>query len=547
MMDMMYNLPVQPAPKPTAAAKTPVKSAQSSADGQGKSFDDVLKQSAESATEELPAVNEDAVEEDAADETGQKAIVASVLVGMLPEVQIEAESAPGDAPQAQEAPQEASTVKSAFSAAIEQFVQQKKADIQKQLEEIKETGLTQAQKFAQIAATTKPLEGEKDALANLDVLDLRQTVQQRQSAAQQRNLAELLSTSEAGEAQKEQGLLQMLNAKGAANAALLTEAQAQAAQSRAQVAQSQEQVVQSQVQPEAKGLVLPAEQPKLELPVTQQEATAVNPQQMPLEKPETAGLGQSAAANPAEKSAAPTAQPIVTEETPENAAGNTVLKHSAAKSFDSESAPQGEQQQSMGDPKASQTAALTQTAGSAAKSEPAPSFGQAFSTLTAQQPIAQQSAPAEAAQPSAPQQLAKYDVPGQIVEQARLIRTDEDTQMVIKLKPEHLGEMTLRIRVENGVVNASFHSENAQVRSMLEASLFQLKQDLAGQGIKVDNVGVYAGMGQQLPDSQGQAGRDQQAGQSKGRRIRRADVEEEAEALKSANQAASEDGVDYLI
>lgn len=522
MMDMTYNLPVQPATKPAPAAKTPVKSAQSGADERGKSFDDVLKQSAESAEEELPAVDEDA-----ADETGQKAIVASVLIGMLPEVQIEAESAPSDAPKAQ-TPQEASTVKSAFSAAIEQLVQQKKADIQKQLEEIKETGLTQAQKFAQMAATTKPLEGKQDAPANLDVIDLRQTAQQAQPAENQRNLAELLPAGEAGEAQKQQGLLQMLNAKGAANAALLTEAQAQAAQ--------------NQAQPEAKA----AEQPKLELPVTQQEAPAVNSQQTPLEKPETAALAQSAAANPAEKSAAPIAQPIVTEETPENAAVNPALKRSAAKSFDSESAPQGEQQQGMGDSKAAQTAALTQTAGSAVKSEPAPSFGQAFSALTAQQPVATQSAPAEAAQPNAAQQLAKYDVPGQIVEQARLIRTDEDTQMVIKLKPEHLGELTLHIRVENGVVNASFHSENAQVRSMLEASLFQLKQDLAGQGIKVDNVGVYAGMGQQQPD-QGQAGRDQQAGHSKGRRPRMTDAEKEAEALKSVNQAASEDGVDYLI
>lgn len=534
-MNMTYNLPVQPATKPAPAAKTPVKSAQSGADGQGKSFEDVLKQSAENAAEELPVEKQPAVDEDAADETGQKAVVASVLIGLLPEVQLEAESAPGDAVKAQ-APQEASSAKSAFSAAIAQLVEQKKADIQKQMEEIKETGVTHAQKFAQMAATTKPLEGEKDAAAHLDVLDLRQTaqsaqqVQSAQTAANQRNLAELLPTGEADEAQKAQGLLQLLNAKGAANAALLTEAQAQAAQ--------------NQAQPAAKAPVLAAEQPKLELPVTQ-EAPAVNPQQTPLEKPETAALTQSAAANPAEKSAAPIAQPVVTEETPENAAVNPALKHSAAKSFDSESAPQGEQQ-SAGDSKASQTAALTQTAGSAAKSEPTPSFGQVFSGVSAQQPLTQQSAPVELAEPKAAQQLAKYDVPGQIVEQARLIRTDEDTQMVIRLKPEHLGELTLRVRVENGVVNASFYSENAQVRSLLEASLFQLKQDLASQGIKVDNVGVYAGMGQQQPD-QGQAGRDQQAGRSRSRRIRMADVEDEAEALKSVNQAAAEDGVDYLI
>ena len=64
-----------------------------------------------------------------------------------------------------------------------------------------------------------------------------------------------------------------------------------------------------------------------------------------------------------------------------------------------------------------------------------------------------------------------FDIPEQIVEQARLIRRTENTEMVIQLKPEHLGELTLKVTVAaNGSVNASFHSDNAQVRAIIEAA-----------------------------------------------------------------------------
>ena len=69
-----------------------------------------------------------------------------------------------------------------------------------------------------------------------------------------------------------------------------------------------------------------------------------------------------------------------------------------------------------------------------------------------------------------------FNITGQIVEHAKMIKTLDNTEMVIHLKPEHLGELTLRISVtSNGSVNASFQSENAQVRAMIENTLVQLK------------------------------------------------------------------------
>ncbi len=105
--------------------------------------------------------------------------------------------------------------------------------------------------------------------------------------------------------------------------------------------------------------------------------------------------------------------------------------------------------------------------------------------------------PVEVQQPQ--QNLEAYDIPKQIVEQARLIRANESTEMIIKLNPAHLGDLTLKVSVNtNSGVTAVFHSDNAQVRGLLETSMLQLKQELNEQGIKVDSIEVSAG----LPDGQ---------------------------------------------
>ncbi|WP_106627121.1 flagellar hook-length control protein FliK [Selenomonas massiliensis] len=152
-----------------------------------------------------------------------------------------------------------------------------------------------------------------------------------------------------------------------------------------------------------------------------------------------------------------------------------------------------------------------------------------------------------------------YEIPRQIVEQARLLRTLNDTQMVIRLHPEHLGELTLRVSVgSNGAVQASFHSDNAQVRNVIENSLVQLRQELNNQGLKVDRVGVYAGLTDgQMPQGQGQEAWQQQSSHRGETRIYgRGDADDyldEIDTLAPAMTAeehsgsVSADGVDYRV
>ena len=192
--------------------------------------------------------------------------------------------------------------------------------------------------------------------------------------------------------------------------------------------------------------------------------------------------------------------------------------------------------------------------------ETAPQPAQPIAAQTGTSPLPMQdvNAPAPAQETQHPQ--PDYEIPRQIVEQARLLRTLNDTQMVIRLHPEHLGELTLRVSVgSNGAVQASFHSDNAQVRNVIENSLVQLRQELNNQGLKIDRVGVYAGLADgQMPQGQGQEAWQQSSNRQSGapQVYTRGDVDDyidEVDGLAStATQERTDgsvgtDGVDYRV
>lgn len=157
-----------------------------------------------------------------------------------------------------------------------------------------------------------------------------------------------------------------------------------------------------------------------------------------------------------------------------------------------------------------------------------------------------------------------YNVPQQIVEQAKLLQRGTDSQMIIKLNPEHLGQLSLKVSVNgNGGVTATFHTDNAQVRAILETTMTQLKQQLDEQGIKVDNVEVHTGLPDgQLPQDQGQQGFYQQQGQQvRSQQSDLQDFEESSENLAAELENSQENqevvldsqgnqisrGVDYSV
>ena len=225
-----------------------------------------------------------------------------------------------------------------------------------------------------------------------------------------------------------------------------------------------------------------------------------------------------------------------------------------------QSSAQGEQQPSANGQQDVRMASSTafEIPSRTAETVPQPAQPIAAQTGTSPLPMQDVNAPAPAQETQRPQ--PDYEIPRQIVEQARLLRTLNDTQMVIRLHPEHLGELTLRVSVgSNGAVQASFHSDNAQVRNVIENSLVQLRQELNNQGLKIDRVGVYAGLADgQMPQGQGQEAWQQSGNRQSGapQVYTRGDVDDyidEVDGLAStATQERTDgsvgtDGVDYRV
>ena len=260
----------------------------------------------------------------------------------------------------------------------------------------------------------------------------------------------------------------------------------------------------------------PAAQPTVvQQPAVQAAAVSAMQEQQPLPQ------GKSAAALVGEKLTEDT-QPAPS---PLDVLAQRTMRHDAMqRDMSGESAEQNQQPMQSGIP---QPAPTHENVSFETTVHTAETPVQPASVQTGTPPIQTEQAAPAAEVPQRPQ--TDYEIPRQIVEQARLLRTLNDTQMIIRLKPEHLGELTLRVAVgSDGAVQASFHSDNAHVRSVIENSLVQLRQELNTQGIKVDRVGVYTGLADgQMPQGQGQeAWQQHQAGHSETQVYARGDADD---------------------
>jgi flagellar hook-length control protein FliK len=86
----------------------------------------------------------------------------------------------------------------------------------------------------------------------------------------------------------------------------------------------------------------------------------------------------------------------------------------------------------------------------------------------------------------------------------------KSSQVIITLKPEHLGEVTVKINVDGDKVTAAFHAASTEVRGILESSLPQLRQEMSQQGWQFDSDGVFGGMQEFLGQQEQQQAQQQQ-------------------------------------
>jgi flagellar hook-length control protein FliK len=89
--------------------------------------------------------------------------------------------------------------------------------------------------------------------------------------------------------------------------------------------------------------------------------------------------------------------------------------------------------------------------------------------------------------------VSKQEIFTQVVEKAKVLLSGEKSEMVIDLKPDHLGKLALKIATERGIVVAKFIAENEQVKAALESNMNMLKESLEKQGFLVQEFSVSVG------------------------------------------------------
>lgn len=83
------------------------------------------------------------------------------------------------------------------------------------------------------------------------------------------------------------------------------------------------------------------------------------------------------------------------------------------------------------------------------------------------------------------QQIEKF-----LVKQFLLTQGNGTTEAKLTLNPEHLGQVDIRIIMQNGQVTAQFMTDNVMARDLLDNQMSQLRSALNGQGLQVDRLEV---------------------------------------------------------
>ncbi len=85
------------------------------------------------------------------------------------------------------------------------------------------------------------------------------------------------------------------------------------------------------------------------------------------------------------------------------------------------------------------------------------------------------------------QPMNQTEVINQIIERMKVSINGDTSEVRITLRPEHLGDVTLKIATHNGVVTAEFLAESEQVKALIESNFTDLQDTLRQQGIEVSD------------------------------------------------------------
>lgn len=89
--------------------------------------------------------------------------------------------------------------------------------------------------------------------------------------------------------------------------------------------------------------------------------------------------------------------------------------------------------------------------------------------------------------------IDKKQVFDQIIEKARLIVDENKQEIRIKLKPDVLGELVLKMEIEDKAILAKIMVDNYRTKELIETNLFLLKEEMRENGLEIKTFEVFVG------------------------------------------------------
>lgn len=97
---------------------------------------------------------------------------------------------------------------------------------------------------------------------------------------------------------------------------------------------------------------------------------------------------------------------------------------------------------------------------------------------------------AVANKPEAGTDAAKDENIREIMNQAKYLVTKGGGEMTVRMTPEGMGEVQLKVALENGKINIEMNSQDKSVKKLIEDSLSDLKSSLASHQMRVEHVKI---------------------------------------------------------
>ncbi|MGQ3480481.1 flagellar hook-length control protein FliK [Paenibacillus sp. TY11] len=150
---------------------------------------------------------------------------------------------------------------------------------------------------------------------------------------------------------------------------------------------------------------------------------------------------------------------------------------------------------------------------------------------------AQGTTPSAPAQPVVHVRQFAQEMTEFVVQKLDIVKHTGLTEATIMLRPDHLGQLEVKLTMQNGHLVAQFMTEHSGAKDLLEQQMSQLRASLQSQGIQVDKVEVTHN--ESLSSHMYQDGRGSGANQQQqsNQRSKARGREESEDALKVAEMA----------